>query len=84
MTKFGIPEWNLHGEAISSVKLERGPCFGSCPVYAIELQRSGTATWHGELYVDRICEFIGEIDAHDFDALCGYIDRAGFYHWSDN
>ncbi|WP_156119767.1 DUF6438 domain-containing protein [Leptolyngbya sp. KIOST-1] len=37
--------------SIAQVILERGMCFGECPVYKVTLLANGTVTWLGELFV---------------------------------
>src|SRR6185503_5111354 len=37
-----------YGAEITSVKLERGACFGRCPVYDVTLAADGTAVWNGD------------------------------------
>jgi len=33
------------------IKLERGPCYGTCPVYSVELSGDGTVTYNGKQFV---------------------------------
>ena len=33
------------------ITLERGMCFGTCPVYSVSLYGNGTIVWRGEMYV---------------------------------
>ena len=68
---------------IPSVSLERGPCFGSCPVYNVTLRSDGTATWNGERFVDRLGQYEGQVDLNDYDRLTRFVQRAGFFDWQD-
>jgi hypothetical protein len=72
-----------YGAQITSVKLERGPCFGRCPVYDVTLAADGAAVWNGERFVDRLGRFQGQVDLGDFGRLARFIQRAGFLGWDD-
>lgn len=37
-------------EVITKVRMDRGACFGRCPVYAIEVGRDGTARYYGKMF----------------------------------
>jgi hypothetical protein len=67
--------------SIASVTLQRGPCFGRCPVYEVTLAADGAATWNGERFVDRIGSYRGQVDLNDYDKLTRFICRAGFFGW---
>lgn len=38
-------------DAVESIAFSTGPCFGACPVFEIELDRSGDGTYRGERFV---------------------------------
>jgi Domain of unknown function (DUF6438) len=68
---------------ITSISLERGACFGTCPIYKVTLRSDGTATWEGERFVDRIGEYQAQIDVNDYGRLADFVERAGFLEWND-
>ena len=70
------------GAAIEAITLERGQCYGSCPVYAVTFRRDGTASWHGKLFTLPRGDEAGEIDGQAFTELAGFIERAGFFGWA--
>jgi hypothetical protein len=70
-----------YGAEITSVTLQRGPCFGMCPVYEVTLAADGTATWSGERFVDRVGSYQGQVDLNDYGRLVRFIQRAGFSGW---
>jgi Domain of unknown function (DUF6438) len=72
-----------YGAQITSISLERGACFGSCPIYKVTLRSDGTATYDGERFVDRIGEYQAQIDLNDYSRLAGFVERAGFLEWND-
>ena len=87
------------GGAVSAdarVTMQRLPCYGTCPVYSIEITADGTVTFTGERYVDSVgirtaaiapdtvAALVEELVAHDFfDFADRYTDGAqecGSYH----
>ena len=70
-----------YGTQIASVSLQRGPCFGSCPIYDVTLRADGTATWNGERFVERLGRYEGEVNLNDYDRLARFVERAGFFDW---
>jgi len=66
---------------IISVTLQRGACFGSCPIYEVTLAADGAATWHGERFVDRVGDYQGQADLNDVGRLNRFVSRAGFLGW---
>jgi len=49
------------------ITLERGMCFGTCPVYSVSLYGNGTIVWVGEMYV----EVIGNMTDSAYPAMIG-------------
>lgn len=72
-----------HVAQITAVTLRRGGCYGQCPIYDVTLRRNGKATWHGEMFTDRIGDYRGEVDEYAFRPLAGFIERCGFFDWRD-
>ena len=71
------------GLPYTSIRLERLGCFGTCPIYSLELTRgsgygAGRAEYTGENYVDEIGSFAGEIDIFSYGYLCQLLDELGF------
>jgi len=71
------------GERIASIGLRRGMCFGTCPAYEVVLHHDGSATWHGDAYVDRIGDHAGQFQVSDFERLAALVERVGFFTWHD-
>ncbi len=57
------------------IEFERTPCYGSCPSYAVVLNRDGSATYDGRAFVEREGLHRGEIDIFEFARLSLLIDR---------
>jgi hypothetical protein len=70
------------GADIEVITLERGQCFGSCPVYTVTLRRDGTTSWHGKLFTLPRGDAVGEIKGQAFADLAAFIERAGFFGWA--
>jgi hypothetical protein len=77
------------GLPYTSIRLERHACFGTCPVYSVELTRgsgygAGSAVYTGESDVDKIGSFVGEIDIFSYGQLCQLLDALGFASMDEN
>lgn len=70
-------------EPITAVRLRRGACFGTCPIYEVTLHSDGTAEWEGERFVDRIGRFHGEFSPNEFEKLASFVERVGFFGWEE-
>ena len=64
---------------IDSVRLSRGMCYGTCPVYEVVFCQDGPASWHGEAFTTRI----GEFEGRDFRRLADFSDGVSFFDWED-
>ena len=67
-----------------SIAMERGPCFGRCPVYRVELTDSGTVVYEGRGFVAERGRKEATIAAADVQALAKEIEAAGFFELRDN
>jgi len=52
--KVGEPVEMPKEKAYQVVGLQKTACFGKCPVYQVKLFNDGTATWHGQMNVERM------------------------------
>jgi len=60
-----------------SITLERGPCFGSCPVYKVTFNRDGSADLLTDyLLPDKSVHYSGHIYPREFARLAQLIHRA--------
>jgi hypothetical protein len=62
-----------------SVSLKRGPCFGNCPVYEVELRGDGTATYDGADYAPREGRYVGRVDPAAVAALLDQLSEVDFW-----
>jgi len=63
---------------ISRLTLERGPCFGACPVYRVTVDANGKAEWVGEAFVASLGPSNWDIPLDAVVALEHALARAGF------
>ena len=67
-----------------TITMERTPCFGSCPVYRLELDSSGKVVYEGRGFVKERGRREATIPAADVQALAKEIEAAGFFALRDN
>lgn len=61
-----------------SVMMERGPCYGSCPVYTVRVGGDGEVRFHGTANVEIAGESVARIPRVRVDSLFGYVDSILF------
>lgn len=69
--------------ADTRVTMERLPCFGTCPVYIVDLTGDGAVTFTGERFVDSVGTYTAAIDAGAFAALVQELVAQGFFDFAD-
>jgi len=65
------------------VTLERGPCFGTCPVYRVSLSSGGTVEFVGTRFVSRVGTDSAQVSAGVVDSLVRWLETAGFFGLAD-
>ena len=70
-------------EAEVAVTLERGACFGSCPVYTVTIYTDGTVVFEGERFVDVEGEQTTTIEPEVVQQLVDGFEAAGYFEWED-
>ena len=63
---------------VDSVRIERTPCFGRCPIYRATLYRNGTVRYFGERFVDKLGAYKGRLSEDAFPRISMLVDRLGF------
>jgi hypothetical protein len=66
---------------VRSVTLDRGACYGMCPVYSVTLTRT-RASWEGKAFVERLGSYRGAVEEGDFEHLCDLLLWWGFETWT--
>ena len=68
----------------TSVLLERGPCFGTCPVYTVHLDGSGALRFEGRRFVTDSGTFSGIISKASVDSLVAELEADGYFGLADH
>ena len=66
------------------IKLQRNPCYGSCPFYDVMLYGTGEVIYNGEHFVKDVGERRYEVDPWGFLELFKYAVEVGFFEMQDN
>ena len=65
------------------ITLERGPCFGSCPVYKVTIASDGTVTFEGRNFVKTKGTATGQIKPEDFKKLVDEFEQIKYSSLDD-
>jgi hypothetical protein len=65
--------------ADSRVTMQRLPCFGTCPMYTVDVDAGGAVTFTGERFVETTGRATRTIPARDAAALLQHLSDAGFF-----
>jgi len=69
--------------ADTEIFLQRGPCFGGCPVYSVTIQADGTVIYQGTRFVEQTGEVRSSISQADLQRLVEAFDEARFFKFKD-
>jgi hypothetical protein len=82
-----VPETRVQSPGESreagSVSLERGPCFGSCPVYKVTVDRTGGVRFEGRRFVANTGVSTGTVSPAVVDSLLEELSAAGYFELAD-
>lgn len=70
------------GDDAAWVTLERRPCFGTCPVYTVQVSRSGRVTFDGVRFVRDSGRVVDSLPADSVRVLADAIDTARFFEFA--
>ena len=65
------------------IVLEHPHCFGTCPVYTVTIDNSGTLVFEGTEYLDTIGVETGSVSSEDIANLTSYIDKIDYFSLED-
>lgn len=68
----------------TSVTLERGICFGTCPVYTLTIFANGSVVYEGKDFVKELGVRNGSVNASIAEELFRMIDTSGFIDLADS
>lgn len=66
------------------ITLERGACFGFCPIYKVALFEDGTGVYMGIANVDHIGVHVLEIEPSSIMHIAQIAEISGYFDWQDN
>jgi hypothetical protein len=61
------------------ISLERTPCFGSCPVYRVEVSASGEVRYEGKAHVRKAGVATGNVTKEQVRRLLSDLESAGYF-----
>jgi hypothetical protein len=62
---------------ISAVRLERQPCFGTCPVYVVDVDSAGRVRFEGRAHVQAMGTATADISREDFRGMADGLVQSG-------
>ena len=68
----------------NGITLERGPCFGTCPVYTVTLDRSGAVRFEGRRFVADSGVSTGAVPRERVDSLFAELVSSGYFGFADS
>lgn len=66
-----------------AVTLERGACFGTCPIYKVTIYTDGTVVYEGERFVETEGTHTTTIEPEVVQQLIEGFEAAGYFDWED-
>jgi hypothetical protein len=70
---------NAKTESISTITFERTPCFGTCPVYRVNVSGNGDVKFEGIRNVDSVGTYAGHIDGAAVSRLARAVADAKYF-----
>lgn len=67
-----------------SVTMDKGSCFGSCPVYSLNINKTGYAMFEGERFTDKIGKHGLQLQTNKFNAIAKAFADADLPSFNDN
>ena len=62
---------------VSAVRLERQPCFGTCPVYVVDVDSAGRVRFEGRAHVQKAGTVTADISRDDFREMAERLVQSG-------
>ncbi len=66
------------------ISLERGVCFGFCPIYRVTIEGDGTVTWEGEQHVEVVGTETAQIEPEQVQELVAAFQALDFFALKDS
>ena len=71
-------------EGFDMIRLERDACYGTCPVYAVEIRRDGKGSFIGKEHVKAKGPHEIRLVSADIALMSSVLDRSGFWSLNDH
>jgi hypothetical protein len=84
-TQYVMPKVNLTNYDLNTINItmSRGQCFGTCPVYYLEIDGNGKVTYRGFFYVNVTEERTAHISPQKVKELITAFDNADYFNLRD-
>src|SRR5262249_10451513 len=66
------------------ITLERGPCFGTCPIYKLTIKSDGNVTFEGQRFTKTTGVAKGKISPDDFRTLVREFEKIDYFALPDS
>ncbi len=63
--------------------IERTPCFGTCPIYKMEIYDSGYTEYYGKRFVDNVGRYYAIVDKDKLQAIKDRAIEIGYFDFKD-
>jgi hypothetical protein len=73
-----------NGTGSPLVTLQRGPCFGMCPIYGIAAFEDGTVVYVGIANVDKVGVQIFNVEPASVTSVAERANIFGYFKWKDS
>jgi hypothetical protein len=70
-------------DSMVRIILERGPCFGTCPIYSVTLDGSGAVLFEGRRFVADTGISTGSVPPARIDSLVAQLTAGGYFDFAD-
>ena len=77
------PDTSVSAVDSAVVSLERGPCFGTCPVYRVTIAGSGQVRFTGIRHTAQMGEATAEIPREQVEGLVSELRDGGYFDFAD-
>jgi len=79
----GICNSPIHKEKSLIIYLERTACFGTCPIYTIEIFNDGSGIYTGKRFVEKIGKIQFNVKKKDLENILKQAKKIGFNKFND-
>ena len=65
------------------ISLQRTPCYGTCPIYKMEIFSDGSAFYHGERFVEKMGDYEFSVSRETINYILKKAVEIGFFELED-